>query len=139
MPWIPSHKIYASNGTSLIYTIEDVVRRNPALSVDVPDFVEHENLRSAGSIIIPGGNQSYNISLYARLTGTDYSDLMTNLQTLQSTIAVNIHYYLKIDTSDSTTDDIKVMRQSEIVVDPSRGNLNKFLYFTVTFRADSWR
>lgn len=139
MAFIPSHKIYASNGSSLIYTIEDVIRREPALAIDVPDFVEYTNLRSAGSIIIPGGNQSYDITMYARLAASNYTNLMTALQSLKNNIVVNTHYVLKIDTSISTTQDIKVMRLEPIVVDTAKGNLNKFLYYTITLKALCWQ
>lgn len=138
MAFIPSHKIYASDGASLIYTIEDVVRRNPALSIDIPDVVEHTSLRSNNSIIIPGGNKSYDYTLYARLSASNYTNLMTALALLKSTVATKTKYYLKIDTSGATTDDIKVQRLTEIVVDPGRGNLNKFLYYTITFKCNSW-
>lgn len=137
MSFIPSHKIYASNGSSLIYTIEDVIRRDPALSIAVPDYIEHTNLRSEGSLIVPGGNKSYNMVLTARLGAVNYTALMTALANLQSTIAVNTHYYLKIDTSDSTTDDIKVIRLEPIQVD-KKSKLNKFLYYTITFKCLSW-
>lgn len=139
MVWVPSHKIYASDGATLIYTIEDVVRRTPALSVDVPDYIEHTNIRSNGSIIVTGGNRSYDIDIYARLGADNYTALMTALQSLKNTIAINTHYYLKIDTSNSATDDIKVMRLEPITVDPNRGNLNKFLYYTIRLRANSWQ
>lgn len=138
MAWVPSHKIYASDGVSLVYTIEDVVRRNPALSITIPDFVEHTSFRSNNSIIIPGGNKPYDMTLYARLGTSSYTTLMTALALLQSTIATKTNYYLKIDKSESTTDDIKVQRLKEIVIDPGKGKLTKFLYYTIVFRANSW-
>jgi len=138
MSFIPSHKIYASNGTSLIYTIEDVIRRDPVLSVNIPNFVEHTTFRSNGSIIIPGGNKPYDITLVARLGADNYTDLMTALNNLKTTIATKTEYYLKIDTSISTTDDIKVMRLQDIVIDTGIGKLTKFLYYTLTLRANAW-
>lgn len=138
MAWIPSHKIYDTDGVSLIYTIEDVIRRKPALSIEIPDFVEHTSFRSNNSIIIPGGNKPYDMIIYARLGASNYTNLMTALSTLKSTIATKTKYYLKIDTSGATTDNIKVQRLKEIVVDPSKGNLNKFCYYTITLRCNAW-
>jgi len=138
MSFVPSHIIYASDGTTPIYTIEDVISRDPVLSIEDPDFVEHTNLRSEGSIIIEGGNKPYDITLYARLGASNYTNLMTAFLALQTAIATHTHYYLKIDKSDSTTDDIKVQRLQRIVVDNSRGNLNKFLYYTIVLKALSW-
>lgn len=138
MAWIPSHKIYDTDGVSLIYTIEDVIRRNPTLSIDIPDFVEHTSFRSNNSIIIPGGNKPYDMTLYARLSAINYTNLMTALESLKSTIATKTKYYLKIDTSGATTDNIRVQRLKEIVVAPNKGKLNKFLYYTITFRCRAW-
>lgn len=139
MAWIPSHKIYQSNGTTLVYTIANVISREPVLSSDVPDYIEHTSLRSAGSIIIPGGNQPYDITIYARLAASNYTNLMASITSLQSSIAVNTRYYLKIDKSSTTTDDIKVMRLQPIRIDTGRGKLNKFCYYTLILRANSWQ
>lgn len=138
MSFVPTHKIYQSDGVTLVYTIEDVIRREPVLSIDVPDYVEHTNLRSAGSIIVSGGNLSYDIEIYARLAASNYTNLMTALTSLKTLIAVNTHYYLKIQTSASTTDDIKVMRLEPIIVDTSKGHLTKYCYYTIKLKADSW-
>jgi len=138
MAWVPSHKIYQSNGTSLIYTIEDVIRRQPMLNINVPDFVEHQNIRSAGSIIIPGGNKPYDIIIYARLAASSYEGLMTAFESMQTLIAVNTHYVLKIDKSSTTTEDVNIMRLQPIVVDTGIGNLTRFLYYTLTLRAGVW-
>jgi len=97
MAWVPSHKIYQSDGVSLLYTIEDVVRREPPLSVEIPDYVTHENLRSAGEISIPGGNKAYDMTIYARLAASNYTNLMTALQALKTAIPINTNLYLKID------------------------------------------
>jgi len=138
MSFVPSHKVYQSDGVTLIYTIEDVIRREPMLNISVPDFVEHKNIRSAGSIIIPGGNQPYDITIYARLAASNYEGLMTAFESMQTLIAVNTNYVLKIDKSSTTTEDVNVMRLQPIVVDTGRGNLTRFLYYTLTLRAGVW-
>ena len=138
---VPKHKIYADDGVSLVYTIEDVIRRDPAFDIDNPDFVEHTNKRSAGSIIIPGGDAPYDISIYFRLGASNYTNLMTALYAMQTAIVKNTHFYLKYDltlVNDESLESIKVMRLAPIVVDTSRGNLHKFLYGTLTLRANSW-
>lgn len=137
MAWTPSHKVYASNGTSLLYTIEDVMDRNPALALTIPDTVSYENLRSSGEITVSGGNKAYDMTLYARLASSSYTNLMTALEALKVAIPINTNLYLKIDKSDSTTEDIKVKRLS-IEVDTTKGNLNKWLYYTITFRCLAW-
>ena len=134
----PKHKIYASDGNTLVYTIENVIRREPAFEIDNPDYVEHTNLRSAGSIIIPGGDASYDISIYFRLGASNYTNLMTALYAMKTAIVKNTHYYLKYDltlVNDENLESIKVMRLQPIVIDTARGNLNKFLYGTLTLKA----
>ena len=137
MSFVPSHKVYADNGTTLLYTIEDVMSRTPALSIDIPKYITYSNLRGNGEIQVKGGNQAYDMTLYARLHADNYTALMTALESLKTAIPINTNMYLKIDTSDSTTDDIKVRRIS-IEVDSSKGNLNKWLYYTITFRCLAW-
>lgn len=139
MSWTPSHKIYASNGTSLLYTFEYIIERDPVLTSDEPDFVEHTNLRGNGSIIIPGGNKPYDITLRGVLRSTNYENLISAFSAMQTAIAVNTRYYLKIDKTSTTTEDIKVMRLSPIIVDTSRGRLTTYLYYTIVFRANSWQ
>jgi hypothetical protein len=138
MSWVPSHKIYQTNGTTLVYNIGQVIRREPAMNLAVPDYIEHENLRGSGSIIIPGGSKAYDMTLYARLGASNYTNLMTALSTLESTIAINTRYILKIDLSSTTTQDLNVMRIQPIVVDNSRGKLHTFLYYTLTLRINCW-
>jgi len=133
----PSHKIYASNGTTLLYTIEDVMERKPVLSQTIPDFITYENLRSSGELQVQGGNKAYDMTLYARLHASDYTGLMVELETLTTAIPINTNLYLKIDKSNSTVDQIKVKRLS-IDVDTTKGNLRKWCYYTITFRCLSW-
>lgn len=138
---VPKHKVYASDGATLVYTIEDVMRRDPVIAKTVPDFVEHTNLRSSGSIQIPGGNKPYDITLYARLAGANYTELINNLESLTSTVLINTNYYLKFDkslTNDGDLESIKV-RLLDITVDTSRGNLTRWLYYSIVFRALAWQ
>jgi len=140
MSQTPRHKIYADDGVTLVYTIEDVVRRDPPISIDVPSEVELNNFRGTGAITIDGGLQPYDITIYARLAAADYAALITAIETLTSSIPVKTNLYLKYDktlTHDESLESIKV-RLKSIQIDTSRGNLNKFCYYTLIFRANSW-
>lgn len=138
MSFIPSHKIYASDGVTLIYTIENVLYRNPILETIVPSYVEHTSLRSSGSLIIPGGNKPYDLSLYAVLRADNYTDLISSFENLKSLIALKTRYILKIDKSLTTQDSINVMRLQPIIVDVEKGHCTRFLYYTITFRCNVW-
>lgn len=137
MGWVPKHQIYQSDGTTLIRNIANVIRREPAIDFKVPDFIEHTSLRGTGSIIVPGGNKAYDMTFYCYLKTASYTALMSALALLESQIAVNTHYVLKIDTSSSTTQNLNVMRLQPIIVD-SRGNLNTYCFYTLTLKVNSW-
>jgi len=136
MSFIPSFKLYASNGSDLLYTFDNVIEII-GWPFDSPDYVEHKNLRSQGSIIIPGGNKSYNIIIRGILRSTNYENLTTAMLNLRDTIDNNTQYILKLDKSSSLTDDINVIRIEPIIFEgPTKRN--KWQYYNVTFRANSW-
>lgn len=139
MTWTPSFSVFQDDGSTPVYTIEDVVRIEGWNYNDAPaDFVELINLRSQGSIIIPGGSQPYDITIYARLAAANYTALIAAFNTLKSAITTKTHFYLKIDISNVATNDIKVVRLQPITIDTGRGNLNKFLYYNLILRANAW-
>lgn len=134
--WIPTFKLYASNGITLIYQFEHVQAPIEGWPSDQPSNVEITNLRSQGSINIPGGQKSYDIILHGILIGTDYTDLTSKIFTLQTTVLSNTNYILKLDKSVSTSDSIHVVRVNPIVFEES--NRINFQKYSVTFKALSW-
>lgn len=136
MSFVPSFQLYASNGTDLVYTFDDVIEITGWPS-DSPDYVEHSNLRSQGSIIVAGGDKAYNITIRGVLRSTDYENLTTAMLNLKNTIDNNTKYVLKLDKSSTTTDDIKVIRVDSInFTGPAKRT--KWQYYEVTFLANSW-
>ena len=136
----PKHKIIASDGATLVYTINNVIRRDPPIALDVPSEIEITNLRSQGAITIPGGLQPYDITLECLLTGADYTAVMSAINTLKTTVLVKTNYYLKYDknlTNDNSLESIRV-RLKSIQIDASRGNLTRICYVNLVFRALSW-
>ena len=138
MSWSPNFRIYASDGVTLVYSLETVVEIT-GWPKDEPSNIELTNLRSQGSIVIPGGDKAYDITIRGRLSGNYYADLTTAMFDLKDTIQSNTRYVLKIDKSESTVDDINVMRLTPIVWDESRGNRRSFVYYTLTLRANCWQ
>ena len=139
MPWYPTFNLYEDDNVTLVHAIVDVIRIDGWNYDDSPtNFIELTNTRSKGSIIIPAGDEAYDITLYARLGADNYTALMSAFNTLKSNIAKKTPYILKLDVSNSSTNDIKVMRLQPIIIDTTRGNLNKFLYYSLTFRASCW-
>ena len=138
MSFVPEAKIYQTNGTSLVYNIGNMLREHTTGWPDSenPDSVSLENLRSQGKISIPGGNKSAEIVIGGRLSATNYTNLMSAFSTLKSTIVANTKYYLKIDTSSTTTDDYKVIREKKIEL--VKTNYDNWLYYTIAFSTSAW-
>lgn len=137
MSFVPNAKVYASDGVTLVYNLGHMLNLDGYPNNEAPNQIEKTNLRSQGSIIIPAGDLPYNITITCRLTASNYTNLISAWNTLQSTIATQTRYYLKIDTSASTTADIKVMRIQRIIP-VKTNNWNSWVYFDITFRANSW-
>lgn len=135
---VPTAKIYASNGSTLVYTISDILTPIEGWpNTDNPKNVTYSNIRSAGELSIPGGSSAYDIVLRGRLTGANYDALIANFNTLQSTIVANTPYVLKIDLTPSTTTSINVKRKGKIDI-INTNNLNTWLYYSITFTALAW-
>jgi hypothetical protein len=135
MSWKPLFKLYASNGSTLVYNF-DYIQNIIGWPSDNPSNVEITNLRSQGSINIPGGQKSYDITLEGILIGTDYTDLTTKIFSLQTSIVSNTNYVLKIEKSSGVTDPIYVTRISPIKFEDSMRTT--FQKYSVQFRALSW-
>jgi len=136
----PKHYIFAADGATLVYTINNVIKRDPPISLDVPKEIAISNLRSQGEITINGGISAYDITLEIVLTGSNYTAVMSALNTLKTTVLTKTNYYLKYDktlVNNASLESIKV-RLISITPDTSRGNLTKLCYCTLTFRALSW-
>jgi hypothetical protein len=103
---------------------------------DNPSNIEISNLRSQGSINIPGGDKSTDLSLQGILLAADYEALTTLVFALTSAVVANTNYVLKIDKSPSSTDSIRVKRVVGVVwEDSQRLTMQKY---TITFRTLSW-
>lgn len=134
MSFIPKFSIYNEANDTEIYEIENVLFTT--WPNEQSSFVEITNLRSAGAIVIPGGNKSYDIEIRAILIANNYTDLTTKIFTLKNTIALNTKYVLRVDKSQSTYDTINVMRLEAIVFENSkRNNVQRF---TLRLKGNIW-
>ena len=135
MTWKPSFILYAANGTTPVYTFEHV-QNLPDWQTDNPSNIEITNLRSQGSINIPGGDKSADLNLQGILIAANYEALTTAVFALTAAVVANTNFILKIDKSPSTTDSIRVKRVVGIKWEESK-RLTMIKY-TVTFRTLSW-
>ena len=132
--WHPEFKLYDSTDTSLIYFIENVITTN--YPQDNPSSVQLTNLRSSKGIVIPGGLKPYTLTMRGILIGTDYTDLTTKINAMKTAIVYNTPYILKIDTSETTQDEINVMRVEPIIFE--EGRRTKVQYFVINLLANAW-
>lgn len=129
------YRLYDSTGTSLIYTFTYV--QEDSSPQDSKDYVEIEGLRGVGSIIISGSTQAWDLTLRCLLVGDDYSAVIALADTLQSTVALQTKYVLKIDRTASTTQSYNVMRLQPIQI-RSDDFRTQILEATIVFRVNSW-
>lgn len=100
------------------------------------DTIEHRNVRGKGSIIVDGGNSPWDLTLKGVLTGTDYDDLMSNVDEMESEVEINVPYTLII-SSGTTTYVYNVKRITPIIT--QEDNLRtKMQKYTITFRVNCW-
>ena len=134
MTWFPKYKLYASDGLTSVYPFEYILSDNSP--INTLRFTEITGFRGQGSIIIGGSTQPWDIELTFFLQATDYSDLISKMDSVESTIALNTPYILKIDRTIATTKDYHVKRLIPIRWE----NTNRVRYQrgTITFRVNSW-
>lgn len=135
----PTYELFDSTGVSSVYKFPNVID-DPGVFSDPKSFVEHTSLRGEGSIISAGCGEPFDITLTFVLQGTDYEDLVAQMDALLTTIDFNTKYVLKIDlTTGGSTRDYKVKRLSsfQFPLDRQKKRVT-FQTVRVTFRVDSW-
>lgn len=100
MSFVPKAEIYASNGSTLVYTFTAVQDHN--LPHSETKFIKQTNFRAGGGIIIPGGETMWEASFKFILFDEDYEDITSFISTLESTVLINTPYYLKVQDSPTT-------------------------------------
>jgi hypothetical protein len=129
------YRLYASNGSTLIYTFPYVQEDNSPQ--DPKDYVEISGLRGTGSVIIPGSTQAWDLTLGFILTAADYEALIALMDALETTIVMHTAYVLKIDrTSGGSTKDYNVKRLQPIQF--NTGFRTDWQDVKITLRVNSW-
>jgi hypothetical protein len=135
MAWRPHFILYAANGSTVVYEFEHVQNVTNWLTEN-PSNIEITNFRSQGSINIPGGQKSVDLTLQGILIADDYDALTTKIFSLETTVLSSTNYILKLDKTSTTHDDIHVIRVVGIKWEDSR-RINNIKY-EITFRTLSW-
>lgn len=138
MTFIPRFKIYASDGISLLYTFEAVQHTNcPQSSIR---HIPIEGVRGKGKLIIPAGTETWEAeitgAMYIDTSTETYEDLIAKIDAIESAIALNTAYYLRIDKTDSTYYEYKVKRVEAIDYPESlRTDIQRY---TVRLAVNAW-
>ena len=135
MSFTPSFILYAANGTTPVYTFEHV-QSLPDWQKDNPMNIEITNLRSQGSINIPGGDKSTDLTIQGILIAADYSALTTKVFALTAAIVANTNYVMKLEKSSGSFESIRVKRVVGINWEDSQRNT--MIKYTVSFKTLSW-
>jgi hypothetical protein len=134
MTWHPSYNLYASNGVTLIHSFSAIVSDNSPQ--DPMKGYEVEGSRGQGSLHVPGAEASWDLLLRFHIRANDYQALITLMDTIQSTIATNTRYILKIDRTPITTKNYNVMRKQPISWENT--NRTSYQFGNIIFRVSSW-
>ena len=101
-------RIYFTDGTKTytfpyVYSLDDPI---PGMKATV-----HKGNRGDGSIVIPGGKESIDITIKGVLIGDNYSDLITAMNSMRTNVTTNVatlslqHYDSEISGGGDWVDD----------------------------------
>ncbi|MCH7524931.1 MAG: hypothetical protein IIC74_07975 [Bacteroidetes bacterium] len=136
----PRFRLYQSDGTTLVYEFSLVLDWDNSPFQDPITFSLHKSLRGQGGIVSEGSQDSFDFPLNFMLTGTDYKDVVAQMNTLPTTILNNTKYVLRIDLDEvGTTKDLKVLRLSSILFPvTTRKKVVNFQEGIITFVVNVW-
>ena len=132
--WVPEFRLYDSAGTGLLYTFPAVNYTNAPQSIE--RFVEHENVRAKGSLIINGGEASWDLEMRFTIIGDDYEDITSKIVTLENTVQFNTPYILIIAKTPTTSFQYNVKRLEAF--DYADSLRTSFQKVSCILRVNSW-
>jgi len=137
MSSFPHFKLYQSNGTTLVYEFDCVTEIDDFQ--DPTTYSEHSSLRGQGSIISEGSDSPWDLNITFVLTDDDYEGLVTQINSLLTTIVKNTKYILRVDLTASTTKDYKIKRLQSFDFPLNRNKKRvNFQNVNAIFRVDCW-
>jgi len=132
--FVPKFRLYDSTGTTLLYTFTLVDFTNAPQSAR--ETVEITSLRSQGGIIIDGGDAMWDMQMRFAMIADDYEALTLLIEDLETTVALNTPYLMRLDKSAGSFFEWKVKR---LVPFNYPENLRtNFQRINATFKVNSW-
>ena len=127
-------KLYDTTGVNLIYTFPVVFSANYPHSEK--RLMEHTTPRAKGSIVVDGGEASWDLVLQGVLSAANYQALVVLIDSMESSVVLNTPYVLKINKTVATYYTYNVKRISPIEY---QDNLKTdFCEYKITLRTNSW-
>jgi len=134
---IPTFKLYAANGSTLLYTFPVVQYTN--IPVTEKKAIVVEGQRGIGSLVIDAGEDSPDIIIRGLLFvpgGQGYEELTALIDALESAIVFNTPYVLKLSKTSSTSYSYNVKRVEPIEYPENlRNNSQDYI---VKLKANTW-
>jgi len=140
--WVPKVKLWSSDGLNLLYTFPAVNDHNAPQSVK--KTLVQTNFRSQGGIIIPGGEDIWELSIRFVLTADGYENIAADIETLENTIQLHTPYLIRIDKTQITyfnqsEGGYKVKRTEPFqYIDRQRDLMNDIQKVVALFQVNSW-
>jgi hypothetical protein len=128
-------QLYASNGTTPQYLFPTVFSANYPHTEK--NLIEHTNVRGKGSIIVDGGDSAFDLTLKGVLFASDYEALIVLIDAMESSVALNIPYVLKINKTSSTYYSYNCKRITPIEWQSDNLRTN-FIEYSISLRILSW-
>lgn len=135
MSWNPSFKLYNSVGDTLLYTFPVVIYTNLPHGQN-KNSVVIEGTRGKGCIIIDGGDSSWDLIIRGVITGDNYQEIVTAMDALNTAVAMNTAYKLRVDKSPSTYYEYNVKRIQRINYPESLRTSHQI--YEITLKSNSW-
>jgi hypothetical protein len=129
--------LYQTNGTSLVHTFETIFSANYPHTEKT--LIEHTNVRGKGSIIVDGGDSSWDLTLKGVIFAADYDAIMTKVAAIESAVVLNTPYYLKITDKAGTVNKYEFKCKRITPIEYTEDNIRtNYLEYQVTLRIFSW-
>lgn len=129
--------IYNSDGLTLSITLPHVQFTN--IPQSSKKYIEHKGFRGNNSIVIIGSNDSWNGVIQGAIQSTDYANLISQIDNLESKIVFGTPYVLKIDKveggASSYTYNIKRVQPIEYAAGNRDGRIQKY---TLNLLMNAW-
>jgi hypothetical protein len=132
--FVPHFKLYASNGTTLLYTFLCVQATNIPQTTIKKTVIE--GIRGIGGIVIGGSESSWNIIIKGIIIDINYDNITTKIDAMESALQLNTPYILVFDKTISTSYQYNVKRIEPITYADSLRTSGQ--EYTVTLLANSW-